>query len=172
MSFADICATQVSATAETHTAVPATALPSNSLAQPGNPAVPANPAPAKSSAKNAPGSNPPLVFLLGALPVLPAIGLDSWVSSPAQPVQSLASDHSGDQSASGSAGTIQDTKVPPASGTTIVASLTPASVNVPTVAALIPSLAPAADPPQKMPDSAPTAAQDPWSLSSPIQSNA
>jgi hypothetical protein len=171
MSFADICAAQFSATAETHTAAPAPGMPSNSPAQSGNPVVPANPAPAKSSAKNAPGSNPLLVSLLGALTILPAIRLDSLVSLPAQPVQSLASDHTGDECGSASAGTNQATNFAPASGTATVASLTPASVNAPTFAALIPSLAPAADSLQEVPASAPTQAQDPWALSSPIQTN-
>ena len=164
MSFAEVCAGQLSQSPETQTAAPATALASTPSVQTGDKTANA-PAP-KNPAKNAPaaGASPVLAFLVPLPPLPLAIPVNTLTSSRAQPVESFLSVDSTNQAASGSNGNIQSTNL--SAATTITTALTSENISGAGTTTPVPSLVPVAVPSLEAPAFTSAPAQIPWSLSS------
>ena len=183
-SFADICAA-LSLSPEIQSAVPAPALPSKLPVQIGNTTTPANIPGAKGPAKNTPpaGANPPLAFLVPLPPIPLPIPVSALPSAPPQMAASPSSVDSTNQADSGSDGTSQTTNLTPVPRITTSPTLTPGNTNASRIAAPIPSRLPAvnqspeASAPAPASTSAPPpapasgSAQDPWFLSSPVETD-
>lgn len=125
ISFADICAAQLSQSPEPQNGAPAPALSFDPSVQTGNTTTPANTSATKGSAKNTPlaGLNPALAVLVPLPPIPLALPLNTLPSSPTQPVQSLPLVDSTNPANSGSNG--------PSPTTTISSTGTTASARLP-----------------------------------------
>ncbi len=171
ISFADVCAAQFPPAPESQTTTPAPAVPSNLSPQTATMTAPSNTPGAKGTTKNPPpaGSNPALAFLATLPPILLAIPVSALPSTLPQMAESPSSVDSVNQAGSTSDGTIQTTNLTPAPGITAAPTLAPGNTNVPSIATPIPGFPPAADPSPVA--SASASAQDPWFLSSPVETN-
>ncbi len=131
ISFADICAAQLSLSPETQSAAPAQALPSNPPAQTGNTTAPAKTPTAKGSAKNPPpaGSGPALAFLVALPPIPIAIPVSALPSAPPQMIENPSSGDFASQAGWASDGKVQSTDLLPASGITTAPVLAPGNTN-------------------------------------------